>query len=156
MMNIGASYTFNFGLTVGVRLEYLSGHPQDKYFIATYLPDTGKTINRRTPRGTTPGNCSGTSPGQGSFTPASTACGNDVTRITEYRTPPRAQLDLQATYDLYRVLREHIALVFYVTNVFNDRSPSTLNENDANSGTFGQTGGRFGALSLRLGARYDF
>ncbi len=156
MMNIGASYTFNFGLTVGVRLEYLSGHPQDKYFIATYLPDTGKTINRRTPRGTTPGNCSGTSPGQGSFAPASTACGNDVTRITEYRTPPRAQLDLQATYDLYRVLREHIALVFYVTNVFNDRSPSTLNENDANSGTFGQTAGRFGALSLRLGARYDF
>jgi len=156
MINAGASYTFNFGLTFGVRLEYLSGHPQDKFFIATDLPDAGKTINRRTPRGTTPGNCSGTVPGQGNFTPASTVCGNDVTRIAEYRAPPRAQVDLQATYDFYQVLREHIALVFYVTNVFNDRSPSTLNESDANSGTFGQTGGRFGPLSIRLGARYDF
>ncbi len=155
-MNLGASYTFNFGLTIGARLEYTSGLPRDRYYVATGLPDTNKTINRRTPRGTTPGNCSGTIPGQGSFVPASTECDNDVSRIAEYRTPPRAQLDLQLDYDFYPILRQHISLVCYVNNVFNDRTAFALNENDANSGTFGQVGSRYGGLSLRLGARYDF
>ena len=155
-MNIAASYTFNFGLTIGGRLEYNSGLPRDRYYIATGLPDTNKNINRRTPRGTTPGNCAGTIPGQGSFIPASTECDNDVGRIAEYRTPPRAQLDLQLSYDFYILLRQHISLVFYVNNIFNDRTPYQLNENDANSGTFGQVGARYGALSFRLGARYDF
>ena len=79
-----------------------------------------------------------------------------VGRIAEYRTPPRAQLDLQLSYDFYILLRQHISLVFYVNNIFNDRTPYQLNENDANSGTFGQVGARYGALSFRLGARYDF
>ncbi len=143
-------------LIFGVRLEYLSGNPRSKFFNATDLPDTSKNISLRSPRGTNPGTCSGNVPGQGNFSPATTACDNSVGLISELRLPPRAQLDVHVEYDFYHLVRQHIALTYDVFNIFNDRSPTGIQENDAPAGTFGQVTGRNTALNMRFGARFDF
>jgi hypothetical protein len=150
-----ASYSLQ-DLTFGVRMEYLSGAPRSKFFNATDLPDTSKNISYRSPRGTDPGICAGSVPGQGSFTPATTVCDNNAGLISELRLPPRVQVDLHVEYDFYRLLRQHIALTYDIFNIFNDRSPTSIQENDAPAGTFGQVTGRNTALNMRLGARYDF
>ena len=149
------SYNFH-GLIVGTRLEFLSGNPRSKFFQATGLPDSGKNISLRSPRGTDPGTCAGSVPGQGSFVPATTVCGNNVGNISEYRNPPRMQVDLHVEYDFYQLLHQHIALTSDIFNIFNDRSATTVQENDAPNGNFGLVTGRNTGLNIRLGARYDF
>jgi len=155
-VSVAAAYTFLRDVTLGVRLQYLSGSPRSKFFNATDLPDTSKNISYRSPRGTNPGTCSGNVPGQGNFTPATTVCDNSVGLIAEYRLPPRIQADLHVEYDFYRLLRQHIALTYDIFNIFNDRSANALQENDSPAGTFGQVTGRNTALNMRFGARYDF
>jgi len=154
-LNVAASYSLHY-FTVGVRLEYLSGNSRSKFFNATDLPDTSKNISLRSPRGTDPGTCSGNVPGQGNFSPATTACDNNVGLISELRLPPRAQVDVHVEYDFYHLVRQHIALTYDVFNIFNDRSPTGIQENDAPAGTFGQVTGRNTALNMRFGARFDF
>jgi hypothetical protein len=154
-LNVAGSYTFH-GFTIGVHLQYISGAPKSKFFNATDLPDTSKNISYRSPRGTNPGTCSGSVPGQGSFNPATTVCGNNIGLIAEYRLPPRGTADLHLEYDFYQLLHQHISLSYDIFNIFNDRSPNNLQENDAPAGTFGQVTGRQTALNMRLGARYDF
>jgi hypothetical protein len=154
-VSLAGSYSFH-ELTFGVRLLYLSGSPRSKFFNATDLPDTSKNISYRSPRGTDPGTCAGSVPGQGSFTPATTVCDNNVGQISELRLPPRAQVDLHVEYDLYSLLRQHVSFTYDVFNVFNDRSATAIQENDAPAGTFGQVTTRNTALNMRFGARYDF
>ena len=155
-VSVAAAYTFLRDLTVGARLQYLSGSPRSKFFNATDLPDSSKNISYRSPRGTNPGTCSGNVPGQGNFSPATTVCDNSVGLIAEYRLPPRIQADLHVEYDFYRLLRQHIALTYDIFNIFNDRSATGLQENDSPAGTFGQVTTRNTALNMRFGARYDF
>jgi len=154
-VHLAASYTIK-DLTIGTRMEYLSGAPRSKFFNATDLADTSKNISYRSPRGTDPGICAGTVPGQGNFTPATSVCGNNIGNIAELRLPPRVQVDIHLEYDFYRLFHQHIALSYDIFNVFNDRSPTSIQENDAPAGTFGQVTGRNTALNMRLGARYDF
>jgi hypothetical protein len=146
-MHLVGSYNFH-GLVVGARLEYVSGNPRSKLFRNF---DTNSNQNFRSPRGTDPGTCSG-----GIYIPATVECGNDIGRISEYRIPPRAQLDLHLEYDFYQLLRQHIALIGDIFNLFNDRSAITLEQNDNTAGTFGTVTGRYAALNIRLGARYEF
>ena len=154
-VNVAGAYIFH-DLVMGVRLEYLSGTPRSKFFNATDLPDTSKNISYRSPRGTDTGTCSGTVPGQGSFSPGTTVCDNNAGLISELRLPPRIQVDLHLEYDFYRLLRQHLSLTYDVFNVFNDRSATEIQQNDAPAGTFGQVTTRNTALNMRFGARYDF
>jgi hypothetical protein len=154
-VHLAASYNLH-GLTIGTRLEYASGSPRSKFFQVPGIPDSSKNIGLRSPRGTDPGTCAGSVPGQGNFIPATTVCDNNTGLIAEFRNPARLQIDLHVEYDFYPILRQHIAVTSDVFNVFNDRTPTTIQETDANSGTFGLVTGRSTALNLRLGARYDF
>jgi len=155
-LQMAANYHFPFGLSLGPRLEYRSGSPQNKTFQAIGPPQ--QTINRRSPRGTDPGTCAGNVPGQGNFSPATTVCDNSVGLIAEYRLPPRLSVDLHFSYDLYPLLGQHIAIDGDVFNVFNDRSPTNLQQNENQDGTFGlvNTNDRNAGFAMRLGARYDF
>ncbi len=146
-IHLVASYTFH-GFTLGTRMEYTSGNPRSKVFRNF---DTNSNQNYRSPRGTDPGACSG-----GQFIPATTACGNDIGRITEYRIPPRTQVDVHLEYDFYPLVRQHITAMGDIFNLFNDRSPITLEQNDNTAGTFGLVTSRAAALNLRLGVRYEF
>src|SRR5229473_2039116 len=146
-VHLVASYTFH-GFTLGTRMEYTSGNPRSKLFRNF---DTNSNQNYRSPRGTDPGACSG-----GQFIPATTACGNDIGRITEYRIPARTQVDVHLEYDFYPLVRQHITAMGDIFNLFNDRSPITLEQNDNTAGTFGLVTSRAAALNLRLGVRYEF
>jgi len=151
MIQGAGSYTVH-GLTVGPRLEFFSGGPRNKFFSGVHAGSS----NRRSPRGTDPGVCAGSVPGQGSFVPATTVCDNTTGLISEYREPPRVQVDLHLEYDFYEVLRQHLALNLEFLNIFNDRSATALQENDSASGLFGLVSGRNTGLIVRFGARYDF
>ena len=142
-----ASYTVG-GFTIGTRLEYVSGNPRSKFFRNF---DTNSNQNYRSPRGTDPGTCSG-----GPFIPATTVCGNDIGKIAEYRIPPRTQVDLHLEYDFYQLIHQRLAVMVDVFNLFNDRSPITLEQNDSTAGTFGTVTSRATALNLRLGLSYQF
>jgi hypothetical protein len=146
-MHVTASYTFH-GLTVGAYLEYISGRPQWKSFRSNEA--TSPAI-RRTPRGTEPGIC-----GSPDFIPQTTVCGNDLAKVADFRTPARAQLDLHVEYDFYELLRQHIALMADIFNLFNDRSAEALNEADNVQNNFGGVSNHYGSLNIRLGARYEF
>jgi len=156
LVQAAANYNFPFGLSLGPRLEFRSGSPQNKTFQVIGPPQ--QTVNRRSPRGTDPGTCSGSVPGQGNFSPATTVCGNNVGFIADYRLPPRLTVDLHFSYDFYRLVRQHIAIDGDVFNLFNDRSATNLQQSDNADGRFGlvNPNDRNPGLAVRLGARYDF
>ena len=146
-IHLAASYTFH-GFTLGAILEYISGRAQWKSFRSN--ESTAPPVYH-TPRGTEPGTC-----GSPDFVPQTTVCGNDIGKIVEYRTPARAQLDVHVEYDFYQLLRQHIALMADIFNLFNDRSAESLNSADNVQNNFGSVSSRYGAFNLRLGARYEF
>jgi hypothetical protein len=156
-VQMAANYTFPFGLSLGPRLEYRSGSPQNEFFTAIGPPQANN-INRRSPRGTDPGTCAGNIPGQGNFSPATKVCGNNVGLIAEYRLPPRVTVDLHFSYDFYPLLHQHIAIDGDIFNLFNDRSATGIQQNNSADGTFGlvTANDRNPGLATRLGMRYDF
>jgi hypothetical protein len=151
-ISIATSYTFGFGLTVGTRVTHLSGLPQDKNFGINGQTGT----NRRSPRGTDPGVCGGNVPGEGNFTPWTSACGNNTELISELRLPARTVIDLQLEYDTYPLLRQHVALTLEVFDLLNERAKNSIYQGDDKDGKFAYASGTPGGLSARLGIRYDF
>lgn len=144
---LATSYSYH-GFTVGAQLTYTSGQPRSKYFTNI---TTNSLANLRSPIGTEPGTCSG-----GVFIPATTVCGNDTGRISEFRAPTRTSLDLHVEYDFHELLHQQLALTADIFNVFNDRSGANLGEDDIRQGSFGQAASRFTALNMRLGIRYEY
>ena len=67
-------------------------------------------------------------------------------------------MDLHFSFDLYPFLRQHIAIDGDLFNIFNDRSPTGLQQNENQDGTFGlvNTNDRNPGFATRLGIRYDF
>jgi hypothetical protein len=108
------------------------------------------------PGGTDPGVCGGAVPGQGGFSPWTTACGNDIDLISEARLPARTSIDLQLEYDAYRLVCQHVALTLEVFDLLNERSKNSIYTNDDKDGKFGYASETPGGLSTRLGIRYDF
>jgi len=159
-VNLAASYTFRFGLIVGARVSHSSGGPRlatnhdGKEFQVSSAYGGG--TRRRSPRGTDPGVCAGNVSGQGNFTPWTTVCGNNVDLVSEIRVPATTSIDLQLSYDLYALLRQHLSLTFELTNILNERTKNGVAYTDRVAGDFGYATGSEGSWGIQLGVRYEF
>ncbi len=159
-ISVAASYTFRFGLIVGVRAQHSSGGPrlatnhEGKEFQVSSAYGGGTRL--RSPRGTDTGVCAGNVPGQGNYTPWTTVCGNNVDLISEVRVPASTSLDVQLTYDVYPLLRQHVALLAEITNILNERTKNGVAYTDRVAGDYGYATGSEGSWGINLGIRYDF
>jgi hypothetical protein len=148
-----ATFYKRHGVAVGTVFEYLSGAPGIGKKGMNQA--RGGAPNYLSPRGTEPGNCSGTAVAPNS--PATSACGNDINKVSEFRLPDSFQLDLHVEYDFFALLRQHIIISADFFNLFSSRpATSFATENDTKAATFGQVGNRVANLNVRLGARYEF
>lgn len=138
--HVSALYKWR-GLAVGTIFEYLSGAPGIGKKGMNQA--RGGSPNYLSPRGTEPGNCSGSSVAPNS--PATTACGNDINKVSEFRVPDTFQLDLHVEYDFARLIRQHVILSADIFNLFGTRPATTFGtENDTKAATFAQVGNRLG------------
>jgi hypothetical protein len=159
-ISLATSYTFGFGLTVGIRGQHNSGGPRlatnhegEEFQVSSAY---GGGTRLRTPRGTAPGVCAGSVPGQGNFSPWTTVCGNNVDLISEIRVPASTTLDVQLTYDVYPLLRQHVAITAEISNVLSERTKNGVLYTDRVAGDFGYASGSEGSWGINLGLRYEF
>ncbi len=127
------------GLNLGGFITYQSGTNNTHRF---WNANDGGYNNRRSPTGTDPGSASGgSSP-------------NDVKAISEFRTPDFFEVNLRASYDLHRLIKQHVRIIFDFFNLLNTGTPSSIRGSD--SSTFGLVTGRQTPFRMQLGLRYDY
>jgi outer membrane receptor protein involved in Fe transport len=133
-VKLSGSYDFDFGLSLGVAYQYLSGARFDHLF----FNDTFQGFtDRRAPRGFDPGEDP-----------------NDVSDDFALQLPDLNQVDIRAQYSLGPLTGQNMSILVDIFNVFNRRTVTSVNQ--ADDGTFGTVNGRQSPLQIQLGIRYVY
>ena len=128
------NYGFDFGLTVGGRLQYFSGSPQWKVFRS---PEDQSYSLYRSPRGSSTGTRN-----------------NDPTTWADFKLPDTFTLDLQMAYSLEKLTGQRIDIIAMVFNLLNIAQPVTIDNRDG--GTFGVVTRRADNIFAEFVIRYRY
>ena len=128
------NYGFEFGLTIGARLQYFSGTPQWKQFQS---PEDASYTLYRSPRGSSTGSRI-----------------NDPTTWADFRLPDTFNLDLQIAYSLEKLTGQRIDIIAMLFNLLN-LSPATAIET-RDGATFGVVTRRPDNLFCEFVVRYRY
>ncbi|MFO0578560.1 MAG: carboxypeptidase regulatory-like domain-containing protein [Polyangia bacterium] len=128
------NYAFEFGLTIGARLQYFSGTPQWKQFQS---PEDATYTLYRSPRGSSTGSRN-----------------NDPTTWADFRLPDTFNLDLQIAYSLEKLTGQRIDIIAMLFNLLN-LSPATAIET-RDGATFGVVTRRPDNLFCEFVVRYRY
>ena len=127
-------YTFDFGLTASVRLQYRSGAPQWKVFMS---PEDSSFSVYRSPRGTSTGSKT-----------------NDPATWSEFKLPDQFIADVQFIYNFQKLTGQRLDLMLYLFNVLGAGTPFSI---DARNGTtFGAIQSRGDNLNAQIIVRYRY
>jgi hypothetical protein len=137
-IKLRASYNWK-GLNVGTFLQFITGTPQTHLY---WNQQDGQYQNRRSPTGTDPGSkAAGNTP-------------NDVTQISEFRIPDQLSVDLRASYDFHKLIKQHLMVIFDFFNLFNLGTTNQIEVTDI--AQFGLATQRQKPFQMQLGLRYDY
>jgi hypothetical protein len=140
-IKVRASYSF-YGATAGFNFGWLSGGNETKTF---YNQSDGGYTLHRSPLGTEP------------------SAPNDVTQISEFRTPDLITLDTRFQYDFHALIRQHLSVIVDLFNILNlgqavntfgTGGPRAVQNEDI--ATFGTVNTRQTPFQLQLGLRYVY
>ncbi|MFO0746426.1 MAG: TonB-dependent receptor [Myxococcota bacterium] len=128
------TYAFDWGLTVGLSGVYETGGPYSKYFFNDY---DGDYTNRRSPRGTDPGDDL-----------------NDPKDDRENRLPDLLTIDVRASWSLKPLTGIDIEVIAEVFNLLNASSVTAVETSSTEEGNYGQPTDRQRPFQAALGLRY--
>ncbi|MCS6912794.1 MAG: carboxypeptidase-like regulatory domain-containing protein [Myxococcales bacterium] len=128
------NYGFDFGLTLGARLQYLTGAPQWKVYRS---PEDQSLSLYRSPRGSDPG-----------------ARVNDPTGWSEFRLPDQFVLDLQVAFSMEKLLKQRIDILAMAFNALSISTPFQLDQRDGPN--FGTVTRRTDNIFVELVVRYRY
>jgi hypothetical protein len=132
-VKLRGSYNWK-GLNIGAILQWHTGTPLTHRYWNAY---DGGYNNRRSPTGTDPG-----------------ATPNDTTQISEFRLPDTMLVNMRISYDLHRLIKQHLMVIADMFNLFNLGAATAIRSSD--SALFGLVTARQSPFQLQLGLRYDF
>jgi hypothetical protein len=133
-VKLTGSYDFDFGLSMGVTYQYLSGGRFDRLF----FNDTFQGFtDRRAPRGFDPGEDL-----------------NDPTDDFVLQLPDINQIDIRGQYSLAPITGQNMIFIVDIFNVLNRRTPTAINQSE--DGSFGVVEGRQFPTQIQLGIRYIY
>lgn len=123
------------GFLLGAFLNFQSGQPRTARF---FNQSDGDFTSRRSPSGTAPGQVT-----------------NDISAITETRTPALFMTDLRIAYDLRALLKTvHLQFSVDLFNVFDLDAPTEMEMRDVPS--YGQVAARQAPLRIQLGLQFQY
>ncbi len=133
IVKIRASYNWK-GLNLGAFLQWHTGVP---YTHRYWNANDGGYNNRRSPTGTDPG-----------------ATPNDTREISEFRAPDQMSVDLRVSYDLHKLIKQHLIVIADMFNLFNLGAVTSIRTSD--TALFGLATSRQSPFQLQLGLRYNY
>jgi hypothetical protein len=135
IIKIRASYNWK-GLNLGAFLQWHTGTPLTHRY---WNSQDGGYTTRRAPTGTDPG-----------------ATPNDTTQISEFRLPDVMTVNLRVSYDLHRLIKQHLMVIADMFNLLNLGAPTGIRTSD--TALFGLVTERQNRqpFQLQLGLRYDY
>jgi hypothetical protein len=133
MIKLRVSYNWK-GLNLGAFMKWQTGVSLSH---AYFNQNDGEYNTRRAPAGTDPG-----------------ATPNNTANISEMRVPDKMSVDLRLSYDLHRLIRQHVTVIFDFFNVFNLGAVTGFQAKD--NSTFGLAQARQTPFQMQLGLRYDY
>jgi hypothetical protein len=128
------NYAFDWGLTLGTRVQYFSGQPLWKVFQS---PDDRSYSLYRSPRGSTTGTRN-----------------NDPTTWAAFNLPDTFNLDIQIAYNLNKLAHQNIDIIAMLFNVLNVSPPFGVENRDGP--TFGQVTRRPDNFFCEFVVRYRY
>ncbi len=128
------SYSFDFGLSVGTRVQFATGAPLWKQF---RLPEDQSYNFYRSPRGSSTGSRN-----------------NDPTTWAEFTMPSTFTLDLQLAYNLQKLTGQNIDIIAMIFNLLNLLPGTAIETRDGSS--FGSVTRRSDPLFCEMVFRYRY
>ena len=128
------NYRFDFGLTLGTRVQFLTGAPQWKVYRS---PDDQSFSFYRSPRGSDPG-----------------ARVNDPTGWTEFKLPDQFIVDIQIAYSLEKLTKQRIDILAMLFNALSIATPFQIENRDG--AAFGTVTRRNDNIFAELVVRYRY
>jgi hypothetical protein len=138
-IKFNTSYSFK-NLTFGPNFSYRSGEVRMATF-SVVDPNVGYVA--RAPIGTRPGRDSVVRP-------------NDLSQISEFRTPDMFTIDARAQYDLHDLLGHHLYLIADTFNLLNLAQAASINTTESTTVPLGVATARQSPLRVQLGLRFVY